>query len=189
MNFQLVICTYSTAAMKPESSSCASVPVSKRWPNGKLGAGRTLYGRQLSSSSRRPSATPEVRAVELVRRAEQHVDRDLLQVDRPVRRVVHGVAPGERAGLVRDRDDLLDGRDRAERVRGPRERDDARALGDAASAAGRGRAGPRRRSRTRWTVMPLSCASSSHGEMFASWSSFVATTSSPGAPLARRPCA
>ena len=27
--------------------------------------------------------------------------------------------------------------------------------------------------------MPLSCASSSHGEMFASWSSFVTTTSSP----------
>ncbi len=32
-----------------------------------------------------------------------------------------------------------------------------------------------------FTTTPLSCAISSHGAMFASWSSFVATTSSPAA--------
>ncbi len=72
---------------------------------------------------------PEMRAVELVRRAEQHVDAGRLHVDRPVRAVVHGVDPRERAGFVRERRDLGDGRDRADRVRGPRERDDARAVG------------------------------------------------------------
>ena len=33
----------------------------------------------------------------------------------------------------------------------------------------------------KWTTSPLSCASSSHGETFASWSSFVTITSSPSA--------
>ena len=42
---------YSTAAMKPASSSKGCVPVSKRWPSGSVGAGRTLYGRHDSISS------------------------------------------------------------------------------------------------------------------------------------------
>ena len=42
-----------------------------------------------------------MRPVELVRRAEEHVGAGG-DVDRAVRRVVHGVDPGERAGLVRE---------------------------------------------------------------------------------------
>ena len=49
-----------------------------------------------SSSAARPRQ-PEVRPVELVRRADQHVDAGRGDVDRPVRRVVDGVDPGERA--------------------------------------------------------------------------------------------
>ena len=49
---------YSTAAMKPASSSCASVPVSKRAATGSSGAGRTLYGRHERRSSSRPKARP-----------------------------------------------------------------------------------------------------------------------------------
>ena len=71
---------------------------------------------------------PEVGAVELVRRAEQDVCTGRGDVDRAVRRVMHGVHPCERAGLVRERRDLRDGCHRADAVRGPRERDDARSL-------------------------------------------------------------
>ena len=57
------------------------------------------------------------------------VPRD--DVDRAVRPVVDGVDPGERAGLVRELDDARGCRERADRVRGGREGDDARALGRA----------------------------------------------------------
>src|SRR5207247_5339818 len=49
-------------------------------------------------------------------------------VDRPVRRVVNGVDPGERAGLVRERGDLHDRWDGADGVRRPRKRDHPRSL-------------------------------------------------------------
>ena len=71
-----------------------------------------------------------MRAVELVRRAEQHVDAERGDVDRPVRRVVDGVGPGERAGRVRELDDPRDVGQRADRVRGEREGDDARPVGE-----------------------------------------------------------
>ena len=78
----------------------ASVPVSKRLPSGSIGAGRTLYGRHDSISSRRPNATPRCGPEVLVRRADQHVDAERRDVDRAVRRVVDGVGPGDRARLV-----------------------------------------------------------------------------------------
>ncbi len=71
----------------------------------------------------------EVGAEELVRRADEHVDAPLRDVDRPVRPVVDGVRPRQRAGAVRELDDLPDVRQRADRIRGDRERDDARAIG------------------------------------------------------------
>ena len=74
----------------------------------------------------------EMRAEELVRRAEQDVCADVLDVDRPMRRVVHGVGPGERARLVRESHDALDVDERAHGVRRERKRDDARAFGQLA---------------------------------------------------------
>src|SRR6266566_3716099 len=58
---------YSTAATKPASSSCGSVPVSKRCPNGSSAAGLTLYGRQRSRSSDLAYARPMCGPYELVR--------------------------------------------------------------------------------------------------------------------------
>ena len=75
-----------------------------------------------------PEREPEMRAVELVRRAEQDVRARRRHVDRPVRAVVNCIDPRERAGVVRDRGDLGDRRHRADRVRGERIRDDPRAL-------------------------------------------------------------
>ncbi len=117
--------TYSTAATSPAKSSCCCVPVSKRAASGSSGAGRTLYGRSSSSSSARTKKRPEVRPEELVRRAEQDVRARGRDVDRPVRRVVDGVDPGERARLVRERGDPGHVADRPDGVRGPGERDDA----------------------------------------------------------------
>ena len=132
--------TYSTAATNPASSSCGSVPVSKRCPSGSFAAGRTLYGRQRSSSSRRAKPRPEMRPVELVRRADEDVDARRRHVDRPVRRVVDGVDPGERAHLMRELGDARDVDQRPDRVRGPREGDHARALRKQRGRGGRGRA-------------------------------------------------
>jgi hypothetical protein len=64
-----------------------------------------------------------MRAAELVRRADQHVGAGLPDVDRLVRRVVDGVDPRERAGLVREPAHPLGVHDRADRVRRPCERD------------------------------------------------------------------
>ena len=58
----------------------------------------------------------------------EHVDAPVRDVDRPVRPVVDGVGPRERAGVVRELDDAPDVRERADRVRRDRESDDARAL-------------------------------------------------------------
>ncbi len=112
--------------MNPASSSCASVPVSKRAPSGSDGAGRTLYGRHESSSSAACEGEPEVRAEELVRRADEHVDAEIGDVDPSVRRVVDRVRPRERARVVRELGDAACVGARADRVRGERERDDAR---------------------------------------------------------------
>ena len=72
----------------------------------------------------------EVRAVELVRRADEHVGAERGRVDRCVRRVVHGVCPGERAGVVRQLDDAVRVGQRARGVRGEWEGDDPRPLGE-----------------------------------------------------------
>ena len=69
-----------------------------------------------------------VRPVELVRRAEQHVDVPGGHVDRAVRAVVDGVGPGERADAVRELDDAPHVGRRADRVGRDRERDDAGAV-------------------------------------------------------------
>ena len=71
---------------------------------------------------------PEVRAEELVRRAEEDVDVPAGRVDRPVRPVVDGVGPRQRAGAVRELDDARHVRRRADRVRRDRERDHLRPL-------------------------------------------------------------
>ena len=72
----------------------------------------------------------EMRPEELVRRAEQHVDAERGDVDRPVRCVVDGVGPGERAGGVGQLGDPRGVRERADGVRGERERDHARPIGE-----------------------------------------------------------
>ena len=73
---------------------------------------------------------PEMRAEELVRRAEEDVRLSSRDVDRPVRAVVHGVDPGERAGGVRELGDAPRVGQRSDRVRREREGDDARAVGE-----------------------------------------------------------
>ena len=75
-----------------------------------------------------PEREPEVRSEELVRRAEQDVDVPAGCVDRAVRPVVDGVGPRERARAVGELDDPGHVRRRPDRVRGDRERDDARAV-------------------------------------------------------------
>ena len=67
-----------------------------------------------------------MRPVELVRRAEQHVDVPGADVDRAVRAVVDGVGPGERAGAVGELDDPPHVGRGADRVGRDREGDDAR---------------------------------------------------------------
>ncbi len=69
----------------------------------------------------------EVRAAELVRRADQHVGTDVPDFDRLVRRVVDGVHPGERPGVVRELAHAPGVGDRADRVGRPGERDHLRA--------------------------------------------------------------
>jgi hypothetical protein len=70
----------------------------------------------------------EVRAEELVRRAEQHVEPQRVPVEAPVRRVVDAVGPGERARGVREVGDAPGVGDRAEGVRRERERDHPHAV-------------------------------------------------------------
>jgi hypothetical protein len=69
-----------------------------------------------------------VRAAELVRRAEHDVGVDGAHVDRLVRGVVDRVDPRQRADRMRQLADPPGVGDRADRVRGPRERDDPGAV-------------------------------------------------------------
>jgi len=98
--------------------------------DGEVGGGADLVrppGREKLAPAEHDS---EMRSVELVRRAQEHVDARARDVDRPVRCVVHCVDPGERAGFVRKRRDLGHRRDGPDGVRCPWERDDARPLGE-----------------------------------------------------------
>jgi hypothetical protein len=73
-----------------------------------------------------PAGHAEVRAAELVRRADQHVGADVADVDGLVRRVMHGVHPGQRPGVVRELAHPPGVGDRADRVGRPGERDHPR---------------------------------------------------------------
>ena len=65
----------------------------------------------------------QMRPTELVWRAKQNVGVDLADVDRLVRRVVHGVDPRDRARLVRDLTDARGVGHGPDRIGCPRERD------------------------------------------------------------------
>ncbi len=80
---------------------------------------------QLRATEREAQVRPE----ELVRRADEDVDAPLADVDRAVRAEVHGVRPRERTGAVRELRDPRHVRARADGVRGDREGDDARPVG------------------------------------------------------------
>ena len=183
MNFQPTPCRYSTAATKPQSSSCGSVPVSSP-----AGRARRLPAAPCRAASRPRARGGPRRARDAARRtctASRAARRSRSpRLDGPMRRVVHRVDPGERPA-VRELDDLRRRRDRPDRVRGHRERDHLRPLGDQRAQMVEVEPALPRRARRR-TVTTLSCASSSHGEMFASWSSRVTTTSSPSSPVPRR---
>ena len=73
---------------------------------------------------------PEVRAAELVWRADQDVGVDRAHVDRLVSGVVDRIDPRQRAGLVRHPADALGVDHRADRVRRPRERHHPGAIGE-----------------------------------------------------------
>ena len=145
-----------------------------------FGAGRTLYGRHDSSSSRRPNASPRCGPKNLYGEQSSTSAPSGRDVDRAVRRVVDGVDPGERPRLVRERGDP---RPRPARSR-PRSRPTGtrrRASGRRAGGAGRrGRASCRRGRRRTGHARRRRRASWSHGDTFASWSSFVTRISSPG---------
>ena len=87
------------------------------------GRGAGLVGPPALDHLGPPVGDAEMRAAELVRRADQHVGADLPDVDRLVRRVVDGVDPGQRAGVVRELAHPPGVHDRADRVGRPRERD------------------------------------------------------------------
>jgi hypothetical protein len=72
----------------------------------------------------------EVRSEELVGRAQQDVDAELGAIRVAVRRVVHPVRPCERARVVRELRDAARVGDRPDRVRGQREGDDTRPVGE-----------------------------------------------------------
>ena len=71
-----------------------------------------------------------MRPVVLVGRAEQDVDAERGDVDRPVRGEVDGVGPGERACRVGELDHPRDVDERPDRVGGEREGDDSRPIGE-----------------------------------------------------------
>ena len=174
---------YSTAATKPASSSCASVPVSKRQPIGSSAAGRTLYGRQDRRQLVAAVGEAEMRAEELVRRAEEDVD-----AERAPRRSARAArsAPRRptRARSLRARARRCAPRQSSSRPRSrPAERRRP-ACGRSASARGRrGRGSCPRGSRRSSTRRSRSWASSSHGATFPSWSRRVTRISSPRASV------
>ena len=170
---------YSTAATKPASSSCCCVPCSKRLPTGSSAAGRTLYGRHDSSSSRLPNARPRCGPKNLYGEQRRTSTSQRGDVDRPVRPVVDGVGPGERAGAVRELDDAARRR-ASSRPRSRRSGRRRRASGSESCASRSSRSSVESScTLAKRTTTPRSCASSSHGATFASWSSFVTTISSP----------
>ena len=103
------------------------MPVSNRRAVGVVADGRALYGRHVSSDSRDVRHT-EMRAAELVRRAQDDVGVDRADVHRLVGCVVDGVDPGDRAGGVGELAHATRVDERADHVRRPRERDDACAI-------------------------------------------------------------
>ena len=115
---------------------------------------------------------------ELVGRAEEDVGVHGADVDRPMRAVVDGVDPGERAGLVRQVDDPAHVRDRPHRVGGPGKAT-TRVRSPSALQIVQVEVASSSRMSTKRTTRSRSCASSSQGEMFPSWSSRVTRISSP----------
>jgi len=87
------------------------------------GRGARLVGAPLPQHLGPPAGHAEMRAAELVRRADQHVGTDGPDVHRLVCRVMDGVHPGERPGLVYELAHAPGVGDRTDRVRGPGERD------------------------------------------------------------------
>ena len=77
-----------------------------------------------------PERHAHVRPEELVRRADEDIHVPRGHVDRPVRRVVDGVRPGERAGVVRELHEASHVGSGADGVGGDGEGDDARPLGE-----------------------------------------------------------
>jgi len=92
-------------------------------PQRACGRGTCLVGPPLPDHLGPPAGHAEVRAAELVWRADQHVGADGADVDRLVRCVVDGVHPGERPGLVRELAQPAGVGHGADRVRRPGERD------------------------------------------------------------------
>jgi hypothetical protein len=92
-------------------------------PQGAGGGRARLVRPPLAHNLGPPGRDAQVRAAELVRRADEHVGADGADVDRLVRGVVHRVHPGERAGVVRKLADPAGVGGGADRVRRPGERD------------------------------------------------------------------
>ena len=177
--------TYSIAAIVPARASWASVPVSNRCESGSSGAGRTLYGRQRSSTSRRPveDALRAARRTCTASRAGRRLRPPRRRSGRAARSARHRPRPGRRR-----------------RARGLRSGATSVSVPTAFDAHGKAttrvrdescRSSSSRSSRhssstsTNRTTRSLSRASSSQGETFASWSRRVTTTSSPALPVAR----
>ena len=99
-------------------------------PGRRLGRGAHAVGRQRRGQVGADGRHAQVRAEELVGRAEQHVDAPLAGAQAAVRGEVDPVRPGQRAGAVRGGGDPRGVGDRADRVGGEREGDHARALAD-----------------------------------------------------------
>ena len=106
------------------------MPVLEAASHGLVGGRTHLVGPQALEQLALAERHPHVRAEELVRRAKEHVDVPAGNVDRAVRAVVDGVRPGESSDAVRQLDDPRDVGRRPDRVRGDREGDDLRALGE-----------------------------------------------------------
>ena len=117
-------------AFRPASSSYGAVPVANRRPERVHRRRPGLVRAPGLEHLGPPVGDPQVRAAELVRRADQHVGVDRAYVDRFVRGVVDRVNPRQRTGIVRELADSRGVDDRPDRVRRPGERDDPRPLGE-----------------------------------------------------------
>ena len=165
----------------------------------RAGASRSRSGGRAACRRRGPHLvrTPASRAAPRARRRRRGAGRRTCTASRSGRRrpspptsigpcgaVVDGVRPRERAGVVRELDDAAHVRERADCVRR-----DGNATTRVRSLSCRSRSCEIER-RVVVDVDEadrrgcLSCASSSQGETFASWSSLVTMISSPCAPLA-----